>query len=188
MGPPSLRITIHGEFVGELSEGGLERFGPTVHRADFHCVATWSVRDLAWTGVPLAKVLGSFGIGERTATHVVARAADRRRGHFEIGDALHPTVIVATHLNGEPLGSRHGGPLRLIAPQHYGYKSIKHLVGIDLNSGTNFVLGKEHLRGRVTHEERHPTLPSWLVKLPYRCIIPLTARLADYSCRRARIS
>jgi len=48
-------------------------------------------------------------------------------------DALlqHKTIL-ARHMNGVPLPSRHGFPLRAIVPGYYGEKSAKWLVGIEL--------------------------------------------------------
>jgi DMSO/TMAO reductase YedYZ molybdopterin-dependent catalytic subunit len=152
--------------------------------ADFHCVTTWSVTGVTWTGVPLAEVLRSNGLTSAPSPYVVAYAQDRRRATFVWEDALAPDVLLATELEGQPLGPRHGGPLRLVAPRHYGYKSIKHLVRIDLRSVPPRSLGKEHLRGRVALEERHPRYPSRVVKIPYRLLIPPTAAIAERTLAR----
>ncbi len=182
--PLHLSISVDRQIVAEFTAADLDALGPADHRADFHCVTTWSVKNLTWTGVPLERVVASVGLDARTAPYLIARSADRRRGHFLTVDALAPDVILATHLDGVALGGRHGGPLRLVAPAHYGYKSVKHLVGIDLRQDAPRRLGKEHLRGRVEQQERHPTLPSWLVKYPYRAMIPPTALLAERSLRK----
>ena len=97
-------------------------------------------------------------------------------------------VIVATHLDGAPLDERHGAPLRLVSPSQYGYKSVKHLVSLDFCAAEPKVMSKEHLRARVAFEERHPRLPSWLVRLPYRLMIPPTAFLAERALKRHRRS
>lgn len=44
---------------------------------------------------------------------------------------------------------------------------------------------KEHLRARVALEERHPTLPNWLLRVPYRLVIAPTALLAERSLERS---
>lgn len=74
-----------------------------------------------------------------------------------------------------------------MAPSQYGYKSVKHLIAIDFRVEKPKVLSKEHLRARVAHEERHPRLPSWMVKLPYRLMIPPTAHVAEWTLRRHRV-
>lgn len=182
--PMRLIISVDREPVGEVTEVDLEALGLNDYTADFHCVTTWTVKDLVWTGVPFRQVAASFGLDEDSAPFVVARAADHRRGHFLTTDALAPDVILATRLNGAPLDGRHGGPLRLVAPRHYAYKSIKHLISADFRSEPPRRLGLEHLRGRVSYQERHPTLPSWLVRYPYRALIPATAYLAERSLKK----
>lgn len=180
---PTLHITMGGVPIAEIDRADLDALGPRDIVADFHCVTTWSVVGLTWRGVPLRELLARASVDAASVPFMVARSADRRRAHFVVEDALADTVLIATHLDGEALGPRHGGPLRLVAPAHYGYKSVKHVIALDFTTEAPRTLGKEHLRGRVAHEERHPTLPSWLVKLPYRSVIPLTAHLAERSLR-----
>ena len=70
-------------------------------------------------------------------------------------DALAEEVLLADSLEGEALSVEHGAPLRLIAPAHYGYKSAKHLCGIEVvrdPPGTRHI--GEHPRGKVALEER----------------------------------
>lgn len=187
---PPLRLTIHmeGEPVGELTESDLEALGPSDFSADVHCATGWSAKDLIWTGVPLHQVVASLGINEASSPFLVAKSTDKLRGHFLTSDALSPDVILATRLNGEALDGRHGGPLRLIAPQLYAYKSIKHLLDLDFNTEQPPKQGMIHLRGRVAHQERHPKLPSWLVRIPYRLITPPLAYLAERSLKRSERS
>ena len=46
--------------------------------------------------------------------------------------ARRPDVIVAYELDGTPIGSDHGGPVRLYVAPMYGYKSAKWLDGIEV--------------------------------------------------------
>ena len=66
--------------------------------SDSHCVTTWSCRAVRWSGV---------------------RFAD-----LPLEDLLAPDVLLADRLEGQPLPVAHGAPLRLVAPAHYGYKSV----------------------------------------------------------------
>ena len=45
-----------------------------------------------------------------------------------------PLAVLATHADGEPLTPEHGGPLRLVVPGKYFWKSAKWLRGIELLS------------------------------------------------------
>lgn len=180
---PRLEITDEGRPVAVLTGADLRALGPRDRRADFHCVTTWSVTGLVWTGVPLREVLASVGVTDGSAPYLVARSGDRGKVAFRWEDAVADDVILATHLDGAPLGARHGAPLRLVSPSQYAYKSLKHLVGLDLRAAQPRVLSKEHLRARVSLEERHPRLPSWLVRTPYRLMIPPTAYVAERALR-----
>lgn len=182
---PEVTVSVERNPVTTIDAADLDALGPRLHTADFHCVTTWSVTGLAWTGVPLREVIASLDLDEPLPGYLIARGADRCRRHFVTEDALAPDVLLATHLDGVALGARHGGPLRLVAPRQYGYKSVKHLVSLDFRHEVPTRLGKEHLRGRVALEERHPTLPSRLLRGPYRLLVPLTAALADRSLRRS---
>jgi DMSO/TMAO reductase YedYZ molybdopterin-dependent catalytic subunit len=187
-GPPSLDITREHQPLAKISAADLEALRPREHRADFHCVTTWSVTGLTWTGVPLREVLAAAGIAEAPAQYLVASAGDGYSVSFLWEDATAPDVLLATHLGGAPLDDRHGAPLRLVTPGQYGYKNVKHLTAIDFRTDPPRLRPKEHRRARVAHEERHPTLPSWLVRLPYRLIIPPIAYMAERALRRHRQS
>jgi DMSO/TMAO reductase YedYZ molybdopterin-dependent catalytic subunit len=52
------------------------------------------------------------------------------RGYFvglDTASALHPQTLLAWELNGAPLTSAHGAPLRLVVPVKYGIKCIKRI-------------------------------------------------------------
>jgi DMSO/TMAO reductase YedYZ molybdopterin-dependent catalytic subunit len=181
--PLELEISGHGGSPVVVTGDDLERLGSRDFVADFHCVTTWSVTNVTWTGVPLRDVFASHGITDAPTPFLEVRTADRRTVYYLWEDATADNVVLATHLDGAPLGARHGGTLRLVAPDHYGYKSPKHLVAIEFVHEVPKSLGKMHLRARVALEERHPKLPSSFVRTPYRLTIPLAARLAERSAR-----
>jgi DMSO/TMAO reductase YedYZ molybdopterin-dependent catalytic subunit len=175
--------------VGELAD--MERKQIT---ADFHCVAGWSYRGLRWGGVPF----GSFyqaTIAPRIppdvgVSHVLFRGADGYKATLLLEDACADNVLLADRLEGAPLTGEHGAPVRLVSPSQYGYKSVKHLMAIELHASEprelpgrlfpRLTLGaiRAHPRGRVAMEERHRYLPAWAVRWPYRNLFyPLAARL-----------
>jgi DMSO/TMAO reductase YedYZ molybdopterin-dependent catalytic subunit len=150
--------------------------------SDFHCVTTWSRRSLRWSGVRFADFyrqhiarLDPTG----RATTVVLRGQDGYRSTLPLSDLLATDVLLADILDGLPLSLEHGAPLRLIAPAHYGYKSVKHLCRIELWQGSaNIRRGvlafMDHPRARVAHEERGRWLPDWLLRYAYRPLIKST--------------
>ena len=124
------------------------------------------------------------------ATLVALRGQDGARTGMLLEDLLSPNVLIADHLNGEPISVDHGAPLRLVAPDHYGYKSIKHLSQIEFRlraSGyrASGLRAMDHLRARVALEERGRVLPGWLLRYLYRPLIPSTvSRFAKASKSR----
>jgi DMSO/TMAO reductase YedYZ molybdopterin-dependent catalytic subunit len=130
---------------------------------DLHCVTTWSVRGLRWEGVRFADffshVVRPQAQPHDGATLVALRGQDGARTAMSLEDLLAPDVLLADRLNGESLSIDHGAPLRLVAPAHYGYKSVKHLCRIEFRSpsdgyrasGFRFM---DQPRARVAMEER----------------------------------
>jgi DMSO/TMAO reductase YedYZ molybdopterin-dependent catalytic subunit len=154
--------------------------------SDFHCVTTWSVRALRWEGVRFAdffsRVIGPQAQPHEGATLVALRGQDGAWTAMSLEDLLAPDVLLADRLNGEPLSIEHGAPLRLVAPAHYGYKSVKHLCRLEFRtpsegyrvSGFRFM---DHPRARVAMEERGRVLPGWLLRYLYRPLIRPTVLL-----------
>ncbi len=102
-----------------------------------------AVGNAQWSGVPLAAVLERAGM-KPGAVEVVLEGADSGeikkepvspgKIHYARGlplsKALDPDVILATHMNGEPLPPAHGFPLRAVVPDWYGMASVKWLTRI----------------------------------------------------------
>lgn len=184
---PALDVT--GEVANDLHLADALAGLPRVeHRSDFHCVTTWSRRALRWGGVRFVdfyeQVVVPRVCPSPTATLVALRGHDGARTALLLADLLAPDVLLADQLDGRPLGVDHGAPLRLIAPQHYGYKSVKHLARMEFRhpdadypvSGFRFM---DHPRARVALEERGRGVPGWLLRVAYRPLIPGTvARFA----------
>ena len=103
--------------------------------SDFHCVTTWTRRDLQWGGIRFAdfyrQVVVPLAGPSDGATFVVLKGQDGARTSLPLDDLLASDVLLADRLDGQPLSIAHGAPLRLVAPAHYGYKSVKHVDRID---------------------------------------------------------
>jgi DMSO/TMAO reductase YedYZ molybdopterin-dependent catalytic subunit len=150
--------------------------------ADFHCVTTWTKRDLQWEGWGVRDIYDAF-IAPRAslapgAGYLELVALDGYRTSLVLSDALADNVIIADRLQGETLTLEHGAPLRLVAPDLYGYKNPKHICRIDLRSqfrpGFAERQTRAHPRGRVAYEERGRGLPGWAYRLIYRTLFPPT--------------
>ncbi|MEY2449447.1 MAG: hypothetical protein QOH79_2923 [Acidimicrobiaceae bacterium] len=158
--------------------------------ADFHCVAGWSAIDLRWEGVAFNtfyRMIVEPSVRSGTSiTHVVFGGLDGFESVVSIEDALADDVLIADRLDGRALDPDHGAPVRLVSPHQYGYISTKHLCRIELhtvepaeNMGAAHPVSrlalrgpvKRHPRARVWEEERHPSLPAWLLRPVYRLAI-----------------
>lgn len=160
---------------------GLERIEQI---SDFHCVTTWSRRTLRWSGVRFVDFyhqhIAPLIDPTNCVTAVVLRGQDGYRSTLLLSDLLAPEVLLADTLDGLPLSIEHGAPLRLVAPAHYGYKSVKHLSRIEFWMGTPKIRRgafafMDHPRARVAYEERGRWIPGWLLRFVYRPLIKSTA-------------
>jgi DMSO/TMAO reductase YedYZ molybdopterin-dependent catalytic subunit len=176
---PALQVGGDVDQPFELAVSELASLPRDEQVSDFHCVTTWSKLALRWGGVRLRDVYEQL-IVPRAGAHascryLVIRALDGYRISLPLEDALQPDVMLAERLDGRPLPLEHGAPLRLVAPQHYGYKSVKHVAAIELTTSEARGSGgwKEHSRGRVAHEERGQRLPGWAHRWLWRAVLPL---------------
>jgi DMSO/TMAO reductase YedYZ molybdopterin-dependent catalytic subunit len=79
-----------------------------------------------WTGVPLREVLERAGL-KGTAREVMVESLDavRMRRPLPVEKALEHDTLLAFGMNGEPLPSDHGFPVRLIVPGWAAVASVK---------------------------------------------------------------
>ncbi|MGH9451844.1 MAG: sulfite oxidase-like oxidoreductase [Terriglobia bacterium] len=98
--------------------------------ADFHCVTRWSRFDNQWEGVAF-RTIYDMTRPEEAAAHVMAHCAEGYTTNVPLVDLLGENVLFALKHDGEPLSAEHGGPLRLVAPKLYGWKSAKWVRGLE---------------------------------------------------------
>ena len=182
----TVKIQIAGDVKASIEVNSeMDRLTRIEQCSDFHCVTTWTTRSLVWGGVQFAdfyrQIVVPLAGAPENATFVVLRGQDGARTSLPLSDLLAADVLLADRLNGQPLSIAHGAPIRLLAPGHYGYKSVKHLNRIEfwISSahyrpfGLRFMV---HPRARVTQEERGQWIPGWLLRYLYRPLIGPTSR------------
>ena len=130
------RILIGGDVQTPIQVNEeLKRLTRVEQCSDFHCVTTWTRRGLQWGGIRFAdfypQVVVPLAGPSDGATFVVLKGLDGARTSSPLDDLLSPDVLLADRLDGQPLSIAHGAPLRLVAPAHYCYKSMKHINRID---------------------------------------------------------
>ncbi|MGE5335653.1 MAG: sulfite oxidase-like oxidoreductase [Nitrososphaerota archaeon] len=98
--------------------------------SDFHCVTTWSRFDNAWEGVHIREILQrAKPLPE--AQFVMAHSFTGYTTNMPLADLDDDDVLIAFTHDGQPLEPEHGGPVRLIVPKLYAYKSAKWLSGLE---------------------------------------------------------
>lgn len=91
------------------------------------------IGNAVWDVVPFAAVLAMAGPG-RDAVEIITRAADGFHTSIPIELALDPEAFLAFGMNGEPLPSDHGFPVRCLWPGRYGMKQPKWLTEVEVTA------------------------------------------------------
>lgn len=131
--------------------------------ADFHCVTGWSRYDNAWEGVLVRDLLERAGV-KPEATHAMAYSYGNYTTNMPLSALLDDDAILAYKHDGEDIEADHGGPLRLIIPKLYAYKSAKWIRGLEILAGDEpgfWERGGYHMEADPWKEERFgaPFLP-----------------------------
>ena len=124
---------------------------------DIHCVTKWSKFDTVWRGVKLKDLLHRAGIQDG-ATHVMGHAEYGYTANLPLEDALLDESMVVWEYEGEPIEPIHGGPVRLLVPNLYFWKSPKWLRGIEVMNGDKpgfWERNGYHMYGDPFREQRH---------------------------------
>ena len=98
--------------------------------AEFHCVTQWSKLQNTWEGVAFRDVMALVNPAP-TATHVMAHCYGGYSTNLALDVINDDDVLFAYTHDGEPLAEAHGGPLRLVVPKRYGWKSAKWVNGLE---------------------------------------------------------
>jgi len=124
--PRSWRLRVLG--AGEPSEltlGDIKRLPRREMTTELKCIEGWSVV-VNWAGARLSDL-----VEDRRRVPGRYVALETPDGGYYVGldmpSALHPQTLLCYEMNGYPLSTAHGGPLRLVTTVKYGIKSIKRV-------------------------------------------------------------
>jgi len=156
--PATWRLRVWGEVAQplELDWAGFEALPLREVLCDIHCVTTWSRYDNTFAGVPVQEVLRRAR-PTAAARFVLVHAAPDFTTNLPLADLDREANLLATHHNGEPLTAEHGGPVRLVVPHLYFWKSAKWITGLELLADDEPGFWEEngyHMRGDPWAEER----------------------------------
>jgi DMSO/TMAO reductase YedYZ molybdopterin-dependent catalytic subunit len=124
---------------------------------DIHCVTRWSRLDTRFTGVPVGEVLRRAGLLP-DAAYVLVHAEPDYTTNLPLTALDRDQNLLATHFEGEPLVPEHGGPVRLVVPHLYFWKSAKWVTGFEVleEDWPGFwERNGYHMQGDPWAEERH---------------------------------
>lgn len=125
--------------------------------ADFHCVTTWSKLDVQWTGVRVTDLMANIRLDPQ-AQHVMLHCYGGYTTNLALDDFVRDENVFAHTLFGEPLPPEHGGPLRLVVPHLYAWKSAKWINGLEFLAQQELGFWERngyHQRGEPWSEERY---------------------------------
>lgn len=133
--PASFVLDVDGA-VGQslhLDFAALMALPQTQTYSDMHCVTAWSRLDNEWSGIAARTLLEQVK-PHAEARHVVLHASDGYTTNIRLDQFDQPDVMLVHGWNGAPLDKAHGGPLRVLIPRLYLWKSAKWIRRIEFTA------------------------------------------------------
>lgn len=117
-----------GSVLGTHVLSDITAFPKTEMTVEHKCVEGWS-HVVTWGGTRFSEFAEQYSVQlGRLPRFVSLETPD---GDYYVGmdieSMLHPQTLLTYELQGEPLSSLHGAPLRLTTPNKYGIKQIKRI-------------------------------------------------------------
>jgi DMSO/TMAO reductase YedYZ molybdopterin-dependent catalytic subunit len=100
--------------------------------SDFHCVTGWSVGHVRWAGVRFRDLLAGARPLPRAGALQFVSAERPYVDTLTLDQASLSDVMLAYEMDGKPLSRPHGGPVRVVIPEMYGYKNVKWVERVEL--------------------------------------------------------
>ncbi|MDR7252204.1 DMSO/TMAO reductase YedYZ molybdopterin-dependent catalytic subunit [Nocardioides sp. BE266] len=109
----------------------LHAFPGSTFFGDIHCVTTWSKLDITFSGVSVDDLL-DVARPSSTASFVMAHSVTGYTTNLPLADLTGGRAWIVWDVDGKPLPRQHGGPLRLLVPHLYFWKSAKWISRLEL--------------------------------------------------------
>jgi len=132
--PAKWTLSIFGSVVQatELSHAQFVALPQVQVFADIHCVTTWSRLDNTWKGISTSALKDLVNVRPE-AKFVIVHAAAGFTTNLTVDDFFAPDALFALQHDGQPLTPEHGGPVRLVVPRLYFWKSAKWVTGVEFS-------------------------------------------------------
>jgi DMSO/TMAO reductase YedYZ molybdopterin-dependent catalytic subunit/thiosulfate reductase cytochrome b subunit len=119
----------------ELSLDEIRAMGKMTQITLHHCIQGWS-GIAEWGGLPMAKLIERVRPTPEARFAVFYSFGEGLEGGLyydshSITNLMHPQAILAYEMNGEPLKTLHGPPLRLRVENQLGFKMVKWIRAIE---------------------------------------------------------
>lgn len=140
-----------------LTFADLLRLPQTTVTADVHCVTRWSRLGAHFEGVLFTDILEQVRL-KPEAAHAMIHAENRFTTNLSLDDLTRPNVMLVHRADGKHLEPAHGGPVRLVVPHLYFWKSAKWVRGIEFMERDRAGFWESygyHMRGEPWAEERY---------------------------------
>jgi DMSO/TMAO reductase YedYZ molybdopterin-dependent catalytic subunit len=99
--------------------------------SDFHCVTGWTRLDNHWSGVRIRDILDQSKV-RKSARYITFRSADGYTTSLPIQECIGDDDILAFRWEGKDLDNTTGGPVRVVIPEKYAYKSALWVIELQL--------------------------------------------------------
>ncbi|MGZ4602178.1 MAG: sulfite oxidase-like oxidoreductase [Kineosporiaceae bacterium] len=109
----------------------IHKLSPSAYHGDIHCVTTWSKLGTSFGGVSVDDLFAEVGVRPE-ATHVLAWSVTGYTTNLPIEHVTGGKAWIVWDHEGKPLPPEHGGPVRMLVPHLYFWKSAKWIGGIRL--------------------------------------------------------
>ena len=126
----TFRIDYNGEDIGVWDWDQMMALPQTDIHTDIHCVTKWSKLDTDWQGVLIDDFLADAGLDEPPADFLMAYSDGGYTTNLPTADVIDGKGFLGHTFDGAPLEASHGGPIRMVVPHLYFWKSAKWVRGI----------------------------------------------------------
>jgi len=123
---------------------------------DIHCVTRWSRLDNRFEGVHIREIMKRVSLRPE-ARYVMVHADPDYTTNLPLAELVDDDVLLALAHDGQDLSPEHGGPLRLVVPKLYFWKSAKWVRAfefLEVNPPGFWEENGYHMRGDPWLEER----------------------------------
>ena len=141
----------------ELTWDELMRLPSQETVCDIHCVTRWSRYDNVFGGIPVQSIVQQAKV-KPEARFVLVHAEQGYTTNVPLSDLDRPGNLLALTHNGSDLDPEHGGPVRLLIPHLYLWKSAKWVRGFEFLEEDYPGFWEQngyHKRGEPWAEERY---------------------------------